>query len=193
MPHLRTNQNIRCYARRIVGGIGAWGGRAAGLLLLRWTMGGVFLAHGVQKFAEWGWTGGVPFFASIGIPFPELAAPLVAGLETVGGVLLLAGLATRATAGILAVVMLVAALTVHLPYGFFSPNGVELVLVLGVCLVVLLLGGSGPWALDGWRASNGSPACEPSRTLAPTVCGASVDPHGPSDNPSIRDWGATRP
>lgn len=162
MALTRVKQNVQRIKCRVAG----WHGRGAGLLLLRWTLGGVFLAHGVQKLVVWGWSGGAPFFAQVGIPFPGVAAPLVAVVETVGGVLLLIGFATRAAAGVLAFVMLVAAVTVHLPHGFFAPNGVELVLVLGVCLVVLVLGGGGPSAVDGWEAeSEGGPSPpEPSGT-----------------------------
>lgn len=121
---------------------GAWG-----TTLLRLTLGGVFLAHGIQKLVVWGWSGGAPFFRSAGIPLPEIAAPLVTLVEIVGGGLLLLGAGTRAAAAVLAVVMLVAGVTVHLPHGFFAPSGVEFVLVLGVGLVVLVLQGPGAFAL----------------------------------------------
>lgn len=121
---------------------------AWGTALLRVSLGGVFLAHGVQKWVLWGWSGGAPFFEATGIPLPGVAAPAVALIETIGGGLLLVGLATRGAAAALAVVMLVAALTVHLPYGFFAPDGMELVTVLGVGLIVLTLQGAGPLSLD---------------------------------------------
>lgn len=123
-------------------GDGAWG-----TALLRLTLGGVFLAHGIQKLVVWGWSGGAPFFQTAGVPLPEIAAPLVTLVETLGGALLLLGLGTRLAAAVLAVVMFVAAVTVHLPHGFFAPNGVEFVLVLGVGLVVLVLQGPGALAL----------------------------------------------
>lgn len=124
-------------------GDGAWG-----TTLLRLTLGGVFLAHGIQKLVVWGWSGGAPFFETAGIPLPGIAAPLVTLVETLGGALLLLGLGTRPAAAVLAVVMFVAAVTVHLPHGFFAPDGVELLLVLGVGLVVLVLQGPGALALD---------------------------------------------
>lgn len=127
------------------------GGAAWGTALLRLMLAGVFLAHGIQKLTAWGWSGGAPFFEAAGIPLPEVAAPLVAVVETVGGALLLVGLGTRFAAGVLGFVMLVAALTVHRPYGFFAPDGVELVMVLGVALVVLVLQGAGPLSIDGTR------------------------------------------
>ena len=122
-----------------------------GTALLRIALGLVFLAHGIQKLVVWGLFGGVPFFEAVGIPFAGIAAPATAVAETVGGACLLLGLATRPAAAILSVIMLVAALTVHLPYGFFSPNGMEFVLVLAAGLVVLVIQGSGTLSL-GKRA-----------------------------------------
>lgn len=43
-----------------------------------------------------------------GIPFPEILAPFVSGVEFVGGILLMLGLLTRISAGALGVVMIVA-------------------------------------------------------------------------------------
>jgi putative oxidoreductase len=66
------------------------------------------------QFAQTGWgklhnlekiTG---FFASLNIPFPSINAPFVAGLEFVGGVLLILGLGSRLVALLLAGNMLVA-------------------------------------------------------------------------------------
>jgi putative oxidoreductase len=62
----------------------------------------------------------------------------------------------------MAAVLFVAMLTVHLPYGFssikllsvmsgraqFGPPGYELDLLYLVCLAALVLGGSGPMAID---------------------------------------------
>ena len=48
------------------------------------------------------------FFTSLGIPFAALQAPFVAGLELVGGMLLLVGLVSRPIALLLAINMLVA-------------------------------------------------------------------------------------
>lgn len=111
------------------------------LALLRVVVGCVFLAHGLQKVIVWGVLGGVPFFRDAGIPLAEIAAPFVAGVETVGGAALIAGWVTRSAAGLLATVMLVATLVVHLPHGFFLPNGVEFTFTLaGVCLAIAIAG-----------------------------------------------------
>ena len=69
----------------------------------------------------------------------------------------------------MAAVLLVAMITVHLPYGFssiklqaitaagaqFGPPGVETDLLYLACLVALVLGGSGPLAIDGLLAKRG--------------------------------------
>ena len=66
------------------------------------------------QFAQTGWgkmhhiekiTG---FFASLNIPFPGLSAHFISGLEFVGGILLILGLATRLTGFLLACNMMVA-------------------------------------------------------------------------------------
>lgn len=61
--------------------------------LIRWMAGGVFLWEGILKFVYK--NQGVGRFTKIGIPFPHVMAPFIAGLEIVGGILLMAGLLTR--------------------------------------------------------------------------------------------------
>lgn len=128
--------------------------QALGLTVLRVTLGVVFLAHGVQELMEWGWRGGAPFFADAGIPFAGIAAPLVTAVEIAGGSLLVLGLASRMAGAVLAVVMVVALLTVHWPHGFFLPNGYEFVLVLAAGNLTVLLSGPGSFSLDGQFARN---------------------------------------
>ena len=76
------------------------------LLAARLTVGWVFLQSGWGKLHDL--AGVTEFFASLGIPAPELQAPIVAGIEFGGGILLLLGLATRFAALPLMGVMLVA-------------------------------------------------------------------------------------
>ena len=63
------------------------------ILLLRLMAGGVFFWEGLLKFVYT--NQGVGRFTKLGIPFPEVTANFVGGLEIVGGLLLLSGLATR--------------------------------------------------------------------------------------------------
>ncbi len=117
-----------------------------GTTVLRVVTGMTFTAHGWMKVTSQPTIAG--FFSQVGIPFATIAAPLVTGIELVGGLLLLAGLFTRWVSLPLAATMLVAFLTVHLPAGFFLPNGYEFVLVLLAATVTLSLQGSGALALD---------------------------------------------
>ncbi|MFW6201165.1 MAG: DoxX family protein [Gemmatimonadota bacterium] len=131
---------------------------ARGIAILRITIGVVFVAHGIQKAVLWGVVGGVPFFREAGIPFATVAAPLVMVVESLAGLALLVGYRARLAAALLAVVALTALVTVHLPYGFFMPSGIEFVLVLAAANVALALAGPGAWAVDGMRGRRGSVA-----------------------------------
>jgi len=78
-------------------------------LLARLTLGIIFAESG------WGKLHNLPkviaFFTELGIPAPSLQAPFVAGVEFVGGLLLLAGLFTPLAAVFLAATMAVAIAT----------------------------------------------------------------------------------
>ncbi|MGC5650275.1 UNVERIFIED_CONTAM: DoxX family protein [Kocuria sp. CPCC 205316] len=120
-----------------------------GLTVLRVVLGVTFLLHGWQKFTEWTIAGTQASFAQMGIPAAELAAPVAAVLELVGGLMLLLGLGTRVVAALLALSMLTALVLVHLPAGFFAADGgVELVLLLAAASVLFVLTGAGRWSLD---------------------------------------------
>src|SRR5215472_14318633 len=81
----------------------------ASTLLLRMMAGGVFLWEGILKFVYV--NQGVGRFTKLGIPFPHDTANFVAGLEIVGGVLLLSGLMTRLIAIPFIIEMIVAILS----------------------------------------------------------------------------------
>jgi putative oxidoreductase len=120
-----------------------------GIALLRIVVGIVFVMHGQQKLFEMGVGGVGGFFASLGVPAPQLAAVVVSLLETVGGVALILGVLTRLFGLLLTGDMLVAMLLVHRPNGFFAGDGgVELVLLLGAAALTLALTGPGAMALD---------------------------------------------
>src|SRR5688572_1891435 len=101
-----------------------------GIAILRIGVGGVFVAHGIQKLAVFGIPGLSGFLGQLGIPFPTLSAVAVTAAELGGGLALVAGLFTRWAALPIALSMVVAGLTVHLKGGFFLPNGIEYVLTL---------------------------------------------------------------
>ena len=133
-------------------------GLAAAVMLQPLFLLGVRLYWGWQ-FTVTGWgklhnlakvTG---FFASLGIPFPGLNAPFVAGLECAGGILLILGLASRPIALLLTLNMLVAYLTADRAalFAVFSDPGkfygAAPYTFLFACVIVLLFG-PGPLSLD---------------------------------------------
>ncbi len=71
--------------------------------------GGVFLSEGILKFVYT--NQGVGRFTKLGMPFPHETANFVAGLEIVGGLLLITGLFTRVIAIPFIIEMIVAILS----------------------------------------------------------------------------------
>jgi putative oxidoreductase len=119
----------------------------AGLLVLRLVVGVTFLLHGVDKLGDL--SGTEELFASLEIPAAGLVAPFVAVVETAGGLLLIAGLATPLAGVALAGDMFVALVTDHIHHGFFAADGgIELVLLLGGASAVLALTGAGHFSAD---------------------------------------------
>jgi putative oxidoreductase len=125
-----------------------------GLAVLRVVVGIVFIAHGWRKFMA-GMDVVANAFAGYGIALPLPSAVLVALVELAGGLLLLIGLWTRWAVIPLSGVMLVATLMVHLPKGFFLPEGYEFTLVLLAALVMLGMTGAGALSVDGFRRKRG--------------------------------------
>lgn len=120
----------------------------AGLAIVRVAVGVTFLAHGVDKLVDL--TAATAFFDSLGLPLPGWLAPLVAGLEVVGGLALILGFATPLAGVALAGDMVVAYLTAHLGHGFFvSEGGGELVLLLAATSAALVCTGAGRYSVDG--------------------------------------------
>lgn len=121
-----------------------------GLLVLRVVVGLIFAAHGAQKIFEYTLPGTIGSFADMGVPLPEIAAPVVACIELIGGVLLALGLFVRPVGILLAIDMLVAIILVHLPAGLWvGEGGYEFVAVLGVAALALAFTGAGRFSLDG--------------------------------------------
>ncbi|GAA2941640.1 DoxX family protein [Microbacterium luteolum] len=122
---------------------------STGLLVLRVVVGAIFAAHGAQKIFEYTLPGTIGSFAGMGIPLPEIAAPVVAFVELVGGILLIAGFFTRPVGILLAIDMAVALVAVHLPAGLWvGEGGYEFVAVLGVAALALAFTGAGKFSLD---------------------------------------------
>ena len=115
------------------------------------------------------WTKGSDVFAAIlqaaHVPAPHVMAWLTIGTETLGGLAILLG-AFIALVSVPALVLLaVAIVTVHLPYGFssiklmrivdgraqFGPAGYECDLLYVACILALVLCGPSPWSIDAYR------------------------------------------
>lgn len=132
-----------------MGGNGSAKLRGWGITILRLVVGIVFLVHGAQKLFVFGFGGVAGFMGQLGIPAPALAAVVVTLVEFLGGLALVLGLLTRWAAALLAIDMAVAVVVVHLPAGFFLPNGYEFALTLLGASVALALAGAGEASLDG--------------------------------------------
>lgn len=74
--------------------------------LSRVSIGIVFIGSGWGKFHDLSKV--VSYFDSLGIPFANLQAPFVAGVELLAGVMILLGFMTRYASVVLIVIMLVA-------------------------------------------------------------------------------------
>jgi putative oxidoreductase len=117
--------------------------------LIRIMAGVIFFAHGYQKFFVMGIEGTTGFFTQVGAPLPGISAILVASLELVGGLLLVAGFLTRIVAIPLAIDIATAILLIHSKHGFFVPMGVEFVTLLLVSAIALAIAGPGAFSIDG--------------------------------------------
>jgi putative oxidoreductase len=115
--------------------------------LTRLTLGYVFIESG------WGKLHSLPkviaYFGELGIPAPQLQAPLAATAELVCGILLLVGLATRVASLPLVVTMIVAILTARRAElnGISDLFGFIEYLYIVLCLW-LCAHGAGPISLD---------------------------------------------
>lgn len=122
-------------------------------LLLRVTLGLLFLAHGGLKLFVFTPAGTVRFFASLGLP--GVVAYAVIALELLGGLALIGGVWVRWVALLLAVDMLGAIVLVHAANGFWftaKGGGWEYPALWTVALVVQSLIGAGAYALPLRRA-----------------------------------------
>jgi putative oxidoreductase len=133
-------------------------------LPLRLIVGYGFMMHGFLKIDR-----GVDVFASalggLGIPEPLSMAWITIAIELVGGLAVLLGVYVTIASVPMAIVLLVAMIFVHLPFGFssikflavtadgpqFGKPGIECDLLYLACLATLVIGGSGPFSVDRWR------------------------------------------
>ena len=157
---LVTVESVKGYKNKSVAGNWA-------LFLLRLVVGYGFLALGLAKLSR-----GPLVFAGIlqnlGIPLPMLSAWLTIATEILGGAAMLIGVFVVWASIPMALILVAAAMTVHLRYGFssirllavssgsatFGPVGYELDLLYLVALFTLALAGPGIAAVDNFRRRN---------------------------------------
>lgn len=105
-----------------------------GIAIIRVVLGAIFFAHGLSKF-QGGLENTSGFFSSLGLP--GFSAYIVAGIELIGGALIILGLATRIIAALFAAIMVVAIATVNLQNGFVGGYEFDLALLAMSLLLVL--------------------------------------------------------
>jgi putative oxidoreductase len=129
---------------------------------LRLIVGYGFMAHAFSKLSR-GPDAFAAILQAIGVPGPHFMAWSTILIELLGGFAVILGAFVPLVSLPMAAVLLVAMFTVHLPYGFnsiklvavtsagpqFGPPGYETSLLYLACLATLVLGGSGPLAIDG--------------------------------------------
>jgi uncharacterized membrane protein YphA (DoxX/SURF4 family) len=137
------------------------------ILLIRASVGAVFVSEGIQKFLYPAQLG-VGRFAKIGFANAETIAPFVGTLEILCGLCVLCGLLSRLAALPLVAIMLTALITTKLPiwlgrdvgpfqvrvleeYGFWAmahEARTDWAMLLGALFLVIV--GPGRWSLDAW-------------------------------------------
>lgn len=129
---------------------------------VRLIVGYGFIAHGYAKVIR-GPEHFVQILQALSVPAPHLLGWATILTELVGGFAVLAGALVPLVSVPMAATLLAAMFTVHLPYGFlaiklqavtdagvqFGKPGYEVDLLYLACLASLVLGGSGPLAVDG--------------------------------------------
>src|SRR5215831_18029063 len=137
---------------------------------LRLIVGYGFMEHGLAKLSR-GPEAFTAILHTMGVPAPHLMAWLTILTELTGGLAVLLGAFVPLVSVPMAAVLFVAVLTVHLPYGFssikllsvtsgraqFGPPGYELDLLYLACLAALVVGGSGPMAIDHYLRKKWGP------------------------------------
>ena len=127
-----------------------------GLLVLRLALGAVFLVHGGQKLFLFGFAGTTQMLTQMNVPAPSIIGPALAIIEPLAGFGVTIGLLTRVAGLAIAVDMLGAILTFHLPNGFLVPRGIEFVMMNCAAGLALALIGAGQFSADHAIAERGT-------------------------------------
>lgn len=132
---------------------------------IRLIVGYGFMEHGFAKVGR-GVDGFAHILQAIGMPFSSPLAWVTVLVEILGGLAILLGAFVAVASIPMAIVLLVAIFTVHLPNGFssiklqsygpdgahFGQPGYECDLLYLAGLVTLVLSGTGPLSVDRWIA-----------------------------------------
>ena len=117
-----------------------------GILVLRLALGVMFIAHGLQKsfglFGGPGIEGFSRMLSGLGFAPATLWAYIAAYTELLGGLLLILGIQVRPAAALLLILIVTAAVKVHLEKGFFLSNGgfEYTFIIAAICISLILLG-----------------------------------------------------
>ena len=161
------------------------------LVLARLILATIMFAHGYQKLFVDGLGRTTRGFESMSIPVAIVSAAYVTVVEVVGSVLVLAGALITVVAACYLIVMVGAAVFVHIPHGIFAADGGwELVGAIAALLLVLAAAGPGRWSVHHaiLTRQDPIPALEPvppsAATSAPTSAPPPQLPASSYDNPS---------
>ncbi|MBS1599456.1 MAG: DoxX family protein [Bacteroidetes bacterium] len=132
----------------------------ATLLLVRILLGSVMLAHGLQKTFGWfggfGWNNTINYFTGT-VGLPAILAIIIILIESVGAILLIAGIGARVNAFLMIIVILGAFFVDHLANGFYmnwfgnhKGEGFEFDILFWAIGILIVVKGAGSWSVDGW-------------------------------------------
>jgi putative oxidoreductase len=120
-------------------------------LVIRLTVGGVLLVHGIVKVTGPGIDGFAAGLAKRGLEPALPFAYVIFFNETIGAVCLMLGLLTRIVGAMIAIEFLVITFVAHFHngFGFTNPGGGwEYPLLWGLVIFAISLRGGGPYSLD---------------------------------------------
>jgi putative oxidoreductase len=138
---------------------------------LRLIAGYGFAEHGFAKLLR-GADNFTGLLHAMGLPMPAMFAWITIITEIVGGIFMLLGALVPLISIPMVIVLVVAIVTVHWQYGFssiklqaitpagahFGEPGYETDLLYLACILALVLGGAGPFAVDNWLRRQLDPA-----------------------------------
>jgi putative oxidoreductase len=147
---------------------------------LRLIVGFGFMEHGYAKLAR-GPEDFIQILHALGTPMPEALGWATILVEILGGAAVLLGALVPLASIPMAVVLVVAIVTVHLPNGFssiklqavtasgahFGQPGYETDLLYLACLVALVFAGPGPFSIDGLIKRTSGKAAKSAQAITP--------------------------